>query len=193
MKTPFPKIYSDVVKFLDDNLPDHLTYHNTDHTLYVLDKAEYIAKKENIKIGAIQLLKVAALYHDIGYTISHNEHEKESSTIAKRQLKTYGYSEDDIAVICGMIMATKIPQKPKNKLEEILADADLEYLATKMYSKTSALLFKELKYYNPKLTKEEWKHIQIDFITTHNFHTTYCRRYKSFRKKRNLALLKSQL
>ena len=124
MKTPFHKIYNDIVKILDDNLPKHLAYHNVNHTLYVLDKAEYIAKKENIKKADIQLLRVAALYHDIGFVKSHVEHEKEGCNIAKRQLKTYGYSEDDIATVCGMIMATRIPQNPKNKLEEILADAD---------------------------------------------------------------------
>ncbi|MEM5566630.1 HD domain-containing protein [Psychroserpens sp. AS72] len=193
MKTAFPKIYGEVVKFLDDNLPEYLTYHNTKHTLYVLEKAEHIAKKEHIKPAEIHLLKIAALYHDIGYVKSHDEHEKESCAIAKRQLKTYGYSKDDIDAICGMIMATKIPQSPKNKLQEILADADLEYLATSHFQEISDSLFQELKHYDPSLTIPEWDHIQIDFIKKHTFHTSYCRHYKSFRKHKNLEFLKSKI
>ena len=182
MKTPFNNIYIDVVKFLDKNLPEYLTYHNTSHTLYVLDKAEYIAKKEHIKPEDLQLLKIAALYHDIGFVTSHNDHEKESCRIARNDLKRYGYSDTDIDCVCSMIMATKIPQDPKTKLEEILADADLEYLATSKYWEISALLLKELRHYNPNLTDKEWKHIQIDFISKHKFHSPYCKHYKTFRK-----------
>ena len=48
--------------------------------------------------------------------------------MAKEELPKFGLSEKDIELICGMIMATKIPQNPKTKLEKIIADADLEYL-----------------------------------------------------------------
>ena len=36
-----------------------------------------------------------------------------------RYLPEYGYSTGQIDRICGMIMATQIPQTPHNKLEEI--------------------------------------------------------------------------
>lgn len=55
-----------------------------------------------------------------------------------------------------MIMATKIPQSPKNKLEEIIADADLEYLGTDEAAKKADDFFKELHHLHPSLTKEEW-------------------------------------
>lgn len=190
MKTKFNVILKDVTQLLNNKLPKHLTYHSTEHTLYVLEKAIYIAEKEKVSKTDLELIKIAALYHDIGFIQSHENHEKVGREIAKKQLKSYGYSNEDINSICGMIMATEIPQKPKTHLEAILADADLEYLATKHFEPVSELLYKELKYFNKDLTRAEWNQIQIDFISNHRYHTTYCKRYKSFRKWNNLKTLK---
>lgn len=193
MKTPFKTILKEVTEFLDNNLPKYLTYHNTLHTLYVLDRAIYIAKKENIKAKDLELLEVAALFHDIGFVRTHKEHEKVGCEIASEQLKSYGYSKEEIDKVCGMIMATKVPQQPKTHLEEIIADADLEYMATSKYQQIAHNLFIELQQYNPRLTTNEWNAIQIKFIESHNYHTTYCKRYKEFRKVRNLNALKKKI
>jgi uncharacterized protein len=73
-----------------------------------------------------------------------------------------------------MIMATKIPQLPKNKLEEILADADLEYLGTPDYENKADDLFWEMKYVDPSLTEEKWIRIQISFLQKHRYFTKFC-------------------
>lgn len=189
MKTKFDTIYRDVVKQLNEQLPVHLTYHDTAHTLYVLEKAIDIAKKEKVKGHELELVKVAALYHDIGFVKSEKEHEKVGCEIAKQQLNDYGFTEAEIDTICGMIRATKIPQQPQNLLEQIIADADLEYLSTSKFETVSELLYEELKHYNKDLTRDEWNAIQIDFIKKHKFHTSYCKHYKSFRKHKNLERL----
>ena len=189
MKTPFETILKEVTCFLDENLPKYLTYHNTAHTLYVLDRAVHIAQKEGVNKTGLNLIKIAALYHDIGFTISNIEHEKKGCKIATKQLKNFGYSQEEIKAVCGMIMATKIPQNPQNHLEEIIADADLEYFATSNYQQIAHNLFLELHQYNPRLTTNEWKAIQVDFLKNHYYHTDYCKRYKTFRKKRNLDRL----
>jgi uncharacterized protein len=190
MKTDFNTILKDVIQLLNDSIPKYLTYHNTAHTLYVLEKAVHIAEKEKVSKTDLKLIKLAVLYHDIGFITSHIEHEKESCKIARKQLKDYGYSKEDIEIICGIIMATKIPQKPDNLLEQIVADADLEYLATKHFEPIGELLYKELKHFNSDLSKTQWLYIQIDFLSKHVYHTLYCRRYKSFRKLKNLKRLK---
>ena len=190
MNSDFDVILKDVTCYLNENLPEYLTYHNTEHTLYVLEKAIHIANKEKVSSQELELIKIGALYHDIGFTKTHIDHEKVSCEIARIQLKNYNYSEEEINTICGMIMATKIPQKPKNLLEKIIADADLEYLATSSFWSTSKLLFQELRYLEG-LTREQWDQIQIKFIKDHKFHTSYCKQYKEFRKLRNLVLLES--
>lgn len=193
MSVSFKVILQEVTALLNDSLPSHLTYHRTSHTLYVLDKSIYIAEKEQVSSSDLKLIKLAALYHDIGFTKTHTEHEKASCEIAKRQLKAYGYAEKDIEIICGIIMATKIPQNPQNHLEEIVADADLEYLATNNFTTFGERLFEELKFYYKDMTRNQWNKLQIDFISKHTYHTNYCKRYKSFRKKKNLEALKRSI
>ena len=87
-----------------------------------------------------------------------------------------------------MIMATKIPQSPKTKLEKILADADLEYLGTDKAAVLANHLFNELKALNPLLTEEAWNKTEIDFLTAHPFFTGYCKENKEQAKQ---AYLKS--
>lgn len=189
MNNNFVELYDKIIGKLDKTLPEYLTYHCADHTKYVVKIAEYIARKENLSKKEISLIKVAALYHDIGFTISSEEHEKKGCNIARRDLKKLNFSKKDIDKICGMIMATKIPQQPKNKLERVLADADLEYLATKSFKKIGDRLYFELKHHNKSFTRKKWNEIQIKFMSSHKYHTKYCRQYKEFRKIKNMQTL----
>ncbi|WP_369998174.1 HD domain-containing protein [Winogradskyella sp.] len=189
MKSSFSLIKKHVLRTLEEKLPRYLKYHSVEHTKYVLKKATYIALKEEVSGHDLFLLKIAALYHDIGFIKSNIEHEAIGCEIARSELPSFHLSEIDIETICGMIMATKIPQEPKTHLEKILADADLEYLGTKHFNTVSELLFQELKHYNPNLTRNEWNAIQINFIKHHEYHTKFCQRYKSYSKRKHLNCL----
>src|SRR5436309_16127441 len=59
---------------------------------------------------------------------SSADHERASAQIAAAILPNYGYTPAHIQAICGMIMATKLPQAPHTLLEQIVADADLDVL-----------------------------------------------------------------
>jgi predicted metal-dependent HD superfamily phosphohydrolase len=150
-------------------------FHNAHHTLYVIDRATEIAQHEKCTEAEIDLIKTASLWHDAGYINIYYGHEEESCALAKKHLPDYGYSNEEINIICGIIMATKTPQSPKNLLEEIVADADLEYLGTSASGKTAMLLFKELKHLNPQLTEQQWNETQINFLKNHTYFTNYCK------------------
>ena len=94
--------------------------------------------------------------------------------MARENLPEYGYSTTEIDIICGIIMATKIPQTPGTKLEQILADADLEYLGTESFEIKSDSLFRELQSLNPLMTKEKWDQMQVSFLQKHNYFTRFC-------------------
>ncbi|MEY8849307.1 HD domain-containing protein [Psychroserpens sp. XS_ASV72] len=190
MRENFKSIKKHILTVLSSELPEYLTYHSVEHTKYVLEKVIYIASKEAVSRHELFLLKVAALYHDVGFIQTHNEHEKIGCDIARKELPKFGISKEDVEAICGMIMATKIPQRPNTHLEEIIADADLEYLGTKHFEAVSELLYEELKYFNPKLTRKEWHAIQIDFMESHQYHTKFCKHYKAYRKKQHLNHLR---
>lgn len=178
-----------VFDLLNSKLPGHYYYHNIEHTQYVFDKVAEIANCENCTEKQIELLQVAALWHDTGFIHFYKGHEEESCQLAKKYLPQFGYGSEDIEMICGMIMATKIPQSPKNKLEEILADADLEYLGTPLAERRAGDLFKELQHDNPQLTEKQWNKDQIAFLQQHHYFTDHCLEFTSRNKQHYLYTL----
>ena len=167
-----------VINLLTINIPENYYYHNYKHTLYVHDTALEIGRHEECTSGEMDLLSTAAFWHDTGYIKTYKNHEEESCNLARQYLPEYGYSTEEINIICGMIMATQIPQSPLNKLEEILADADLEYMGTNSFDSTADDLFRELKFLNPDLTVEKWAQTQISFLQKHHYFTRYCKEYR---------------
>lgn len=189
----FLPIYKKVISNLEQNLPLWLHYHCPEHTKYVLEKVIYIAKMENLEENELFLLKIAALYHDIGFIINREEHEKLSCIIATKELKEFGLKPEEITKICEMMKATEIPQNPTSHLAAILADADLEYLGTDDFFHWSEKLYLELLHYQPELSQEKWNEIQYDFISKHNYHTSYCRQNREPKKLENLKLIEDKL
>jgi uncharacterized protein len=182
-----------VIHSLKENLAPFLTYHDWKHTEHVIRMAEYIAHQENTSAQDIVLLKTAALFHDAGFISSVVDgHEEASIELAQDKLPQFGYTKKEIELIAGMIQATSIPQKPKTKLESILADADLEYLGTDSFERIGTNLYHEIKHTNPKLSLSEWNEIQINFLQSHQYHTPYCIQYRNPTKQRNLELLIEQ-
>jgi len=183
-------LYEEVMQCLREKLAPTLVYHHWKHTEHVVEMAEYIAHQEYCTEEEILLIKTAALFHDAGFVNPIVDcHEDEGIRYAEKKLPEYGYSKHDIALITGMIHATKIPQMPKNKLEAILADADLEYLGTDNFIYIGNKLYQELKHENPTLSIEEWNAIQIKFLQEHVYHTHYCQRHRAEKKEKNLQLL----
>lgn len=181
-----------IIEKLSNELPEHLYYHSLEHTLRVMEKAEVIARYENVNEHELILIKITALFHDIGFIKSYVNHEEAGCVIAREYLNNNNLQQGDIDKICGMIMATKIPQNPGNKLEEIFADADLEYLGTEDFERISDDLFKELKHRNPELTDEKWNEIQIKFFESHLYFTEFGKKYLREMKKKHLKVLKEK-
>ncbi|QED39045.1 HD domain-containing protein [Antarcticibacterium arcticum] len=188
----FNEIYSKVIGALEKDLPEWLTYHNAAHTQYVLEQAEKIAVQENISGRNLLLVKIAALYHDAGFLIDHENHEELGCDLASRELLGTQLTRAEIDTVCGMIQATNIPQKPTNILEKIVADADLEYLGTENFKKFGDNLYREMLHFNPKLSPKEWDNIQIDFLSRHSYHTNFCRKNREPMKQLNLNSVKER-
>jgi hypothetical protein len=182
-----------IIVLLVERLAPYLTYHDWKHTEHIIKMAEYIAHQEQIPDDDILLIKTAALFHNTGLINSPNEgHEEESVRLAKIRLPEFGYTEQEIEIISGIIQATSIPQKPKTKLECILADAKLEYLGTDCFKYISNKLHMEIKYTNPNLSMEEWNEMQIQFLQSHSYHTPFCIQNRAPEKEKNLELLIQQ-
>ena len=188
----FPLIYDHAVNRLLLGLPEELPYHNLYHILDVLKQAQRIAKDENIKNEEDVLsLKTAALYHDAGFIYKYTGHEEAGCQLARKELPGFGMNEQQVGRICGMIMATKLPQSPKNKLEEIICDADLDYLGRPDFFTIGDALFSEKKEKGLVSNKKQWNLIQIRFIKEHQYFTASNKRTREKQKKKHLELLEA--
>lgn len=160
-----------ILEKLEKELKPNLFYHGMRHTLDVLNITEELCLAEEINPYETLLLKTAALFHDAGFTINNQNHEALGCDLVHEHLPRFGYTAEEIERICRMIMATKIPQSPKNHLEEIICDADLDYLGRDDFYSIGQNLFEELQAYNVVQDIETWNRIQVGFLTAHCFFT----------------------
>lgn len=180
------KARAHILRRLRTELSDDRTYHSFEHTVDVYASAIDIGEKENISDSDMVLLKTAALYHDAGFLLGHDDHEKNGCILVRQDLPAFGYSESDIARICEMIMATKIPQEPQDHLSRILCDADLDYLGRDDFGRIGDKLYLELKVDGIVKSREEWDELQIEFLREHHYFTETSKNERDASKQANL-------
>lgn len=192
MSDLFTSIKQPILSCLERELDPRLGYHNLSHTLDVLKQAEKIARQEGIDDNHdLLLLKTAAVFHDSGFLFVYTGHEEKGCEIASEDLKNV-FSEDDIKKICGMIMATKIPQTPHTVLEQIICDADLDYLGRKDFEPISSHLYKEFITFKIIPDNCIWDHIQIKFFESHHYFTKTAIEKRNDIKLKHLDILKER-
>jgi uncharacterized protein len=176
-----------ILDLLGRELSETLYYHGLHHTLDVENAALILAKQEGIDDAeSLTLLKTAALFHDSGFIHTYKDHEEEGCRIVRSSLPLFQYTNEQIEIICGMIMATKIPQNPKTHLEKIICDADLDYLGRDDFEPVAATLFEELSVRNLVMDEKTWNHIQIRFISAHQYHTESAKNKRESKKQKHL-------
>lgn len=174
-------------------LPAYLTYHNIAHIMDVYDAVNRHIAAANVAADGAVLLQTAALFHDSGFMVGAQEHEEVSCNFAKQYLPGFGYSQSSIDSICGMIRATKIPQQPQTVLEEILADADLDYLGRDDFEAISNGLFEELKHSGVVADEDSWNRMQVRFFESHHYFTANAKAWRETKKAENLQTIKQKL
>jgi uncharacterized protein len=191
--TEFQQAKTLILGILEKELPQHLSYHNIDHTIDVIQAVTHLAEKEGVNKHDIHLLLTAALFHDTGFLKGREDHEAESCNIARYYLPAFNYQPEEIEAVCGMIMSTRIPQSPKNHLEEILCDADLDYLGRDDFFILSDRLFTELHAEGLVKDEEEWNREQADFMSEHCYFTGSSKKLHQAKKEQYIKIIKSKI
>lgn len=179
-----------ILEKLSSELDPQLSYHGIHHTLDVLKAAEELCLLEQIGPEESLLVLSAAAFHDAGFLTDRMDHERHSCDLAQKHLPRFSYTLPQIEQICGMILATKIPQNPGNRLEKILCDADLDYLGREDFFAIAETLYRELKFFKQIGDRNEWNVIQIQFIENQSYFTETNRLRRARQKQKNLELLK---
>lgn len=156
---------------LEAELPSFLSYHSADHTSNVINACSYLAEKENIPAKEKELLLVAALFHDSGFLHSYTNNESEGAKIANEVLPKFGFSETEIEIIAGIIRSTSIAVEPVGILQEIIHDADLNYLGRPDYLSRADDLRKEMTQAGISYSDVEWLQLQEQFLEKFDYIT----------------------
>ena len=186
------KLKAYITHKLENELSDKLTYHGLHHTLEVLRVCNQYISRLNIDAHDAYLLRTAALIHDVGILWTYSGHEETGVKYAYEILPEWGYTSTDLKKIKGMILATRIPQHPKNILEQILCDADLDYLGTDNFYTIGATLKEEFIAYKVIKNEEECDRLQVNFLLKHRFHTPFAKKYREPRKNEYLQQIKNK-
>lgn len=182
-----------ILKQLEERLSDKLHYHSIAHTRDVVTAVERLALSENVTDEGLFLLKTAATYHDAGFVEQYDNNELIGVRLASEILPKYGYTNEHIETIKSLINVTTIPHKPTNKLEEIICDADLDYLGRDDFHEIADRLRRELKEHGKIQKDRQWDEIQVKFLTQHRYFTETSIRTRCDKKRENLEDIKHKL
>lgn len=181
-----PKIEGYVRELFKKRSAAENIYHNIIHTSEVVNVASRIAQEEELSDQDTEIILIAAWFHDTGYFHCCNGHEDQSSEYARDYLEKEKYPIEKIAKVLDCIKATRIPHSPKNKLEEIICDADLHHLGMKDIEARGELLRQEFEMKGiKKLSDIDWLNNSLDFFKKHKYFTDYAKREFGLQKNLN--------
>ncbi|MEX1014211.1 MAG: HD domain-containing protein, partial [Candidatus Paceibacterota bacterium] len=177
-----------VTELFKDKLPDDLLYHNLSHTFDAAQIAEKLGKKSGLTQEELDMLQIAAWFHDIGYIDAYQNHEEKSLKHVDEFLSDKDYDEEKKKEVHRLILSTKRDQEPKGRLEEILHDADIAHIGRKRFFRKGELLRVEIKKYLDKTyTELEWAEKQYQFLTINNFITEVAKEEYGKRRVKNIT------
>lgn len=186
----FTDIQEMILDRLEAELPRYLYYHNVKHTVDVVTEVELIGWAEGLDDEGILLLKTAALFHDAGHIVAYDDHEYHGAQLARTFLPDYGYSKEQTEQICRIIMSTKLPPQPEDIFQQIICDADLDYLGRSDMIPVSNTLYKELSEQDKIGTLNEWNKLQLKFISRHSYFTKTARSLREVNKQKQIERIK---
>lgn len=168
-------------------------YHSSFHTQNVVENAIEIAKGSKVSEEELEIITIAAWFHDLGYIEKAENHEERSCEFAQEFLAENNYPQEKIDKIKGCILATKVPQSPKNIMEKVLCDADLNHLGKEYFSERNDLYRLEVEMQTEqRMTEFEWLKGSIEFISPHRFFTSYAKKNLEPAKTENFNKLQKQ-
>ncbi|MCX6284359.1 MAG: HD domain-containing protein [Bacteroidetes bacterium] len=176
-----------IVEKLRKELNPGYTYHCLGHTLDVHAAVIRLIGMEGIPEEEARLMEVAALYHDSGMLVRYLDHESASVDLATRFLPDFSFKKEEIAMISSLILVTRLPQKASSIAEQVLCDADLDYLGREDFFIHSFELQNEWNHFGIRKTDlTSWLDIQVKFLSEHDYFTKSAVLLRSRKKSENL-------
>ena len=187
---------SEALSLLRTKLPSHLHYHAYSHTEDVLGEVVKLALLDSLAERDVELLAVAAAWHDVGFIYSNSSNEP----LAARQMRdTVGplalYSDAELTTIEQMILDTALipdgetfKQHASNPLSRYLLDADLANFGRDDFFEKS-----ELQRLESNELEQTFRHKTLSLVRNHRWLTKAAHTLWQVKKEQNLQALESSL
>lgn len=184
-----------VMQLLEEKLSEKLYYHGMKHTLDVLKNAEIIGEYCKLNTDELNIVKLSAIFHDVGYIDVYTGHEEASAKYARDFLSEKHVAPLVIKQVENAIRSTKVPQLPKDRISEILCDADLMYLANKDTYFTEAELLRQEWHEtgDSKMSNYEFYKTSLEFFNSHQFKSAYGKNILQPKKEYNAKIIRDRI
>ncbi len=183
-------------RLLTDELPSRFTFHSLSHTEDVLRETVLFAVLAERDPREIELLGIAASFHDVGFISCPDDHEALSAKIAGEAMaRSERYTAEEIDLVKAMIKDTKIALQDGKKirvasceLSKYLLDADVSNFGRDDF-------FERLEAHCRELDCDSRSHLEQtrDLMLDHTWFTEVARRLRQSKKEGNLLLLKKKI
>ena len=173
---------------LQRELAPELTYHNLAHTFeHVLPTALELADHHQVAPPEQELLAVAVAFHDIGWTVQGHGHERIGAQLARQVLPNFGFTAEQIDRVAGLILATQMPHRPNNLLDQILIDADMDLLGRDDFWQRNSDLRAEMAALGEPMSDRQWYQEQLAFLEAHRYFTAVSMARREPGKQQHIA------
>lgn len=173
-----------------NQLPEGMYFHNFEHTKLVVEGVQVLGKANDLSAYEIFILTLAAFLHDIGYLEKYIGHEEVGVEMASKFLMANNVGDEIIAAVNGCIMATRYPQHPVTKLEQVICDADFYHFSIPDYLEYASRLKQEwAEKLNLCFSDLEWDTLNLKMLSEHQYHSPYGKEKLQEKKELNIQQL----
>ena len=190
----FDHMRKGIIQRLMSLLPEEVVYHDIKHTLNVEKSAVRFAKLEGLDEESIIILRTAVLYHDSGFILHYEKNEDFAIHLAEANLPQFGYSAEQIKQITSIIASTRHNTIPETLLEQIMCDADHDYLGRPDYYNVVKKLREEMLNFGIEMNEKEWLEFQLNYLEkNHRYFTETAKNIRLHGKKARIEEIRERL
>jgi exopolyphosphatase/pppGpp-phosphohydrolase len=193
--------------WLEGDLPETLCYHAPAHTADVFSEVILFAAYDNRSDKEIELLSIAAAFHDVGFIVRPMRNEKIGASLARNVMRRAGdYSEDQMFIVETMINDTELkPTRDGNTLEQrasselsgYLLDADVSNFGRDDFISKSSLVLAEITGKGRDalaiLETKAFMEKTLKLLERHKWNTPAARALRQRKKEANIERLRKLL
>lgn len=180
-----------VRRFFSKQMPKHLEFHDLEHTLAVARSVVEIGRASGLQPDTLLQVELAALFHDTGYAVAYDDHEKASTQVAGAWLSEQGVRAKTIEDLNRLILATRLNHVPNDLAEQVLQDANSAKAGQVDFHEWSERLHQEREaHLGVVIPPVQRARASLEYMEAHRFHTRYARQRYGRQKALNLVQLR---